>query len=173
MLLTCLPTGQKLFSCHVCSKAFSTKGSLKVHMRLHTGARPFKCPHCELRFRTSGRRKTHMQLHYKGDPQKTRKPTPRGSPEGPPVSLLSPSSSDSGVFIMNNSVLSGQLDQNLLQQGLVGQALLPASMSGKAAPAILILLLLLSVGVGIHNEFFGGGPPHLVTLRVYSWQYVQ
>lgn len=122
-------TGQKLFSCHVCSKAFSTKGSLKVHMRLHTGARPFKCPHCELRFRTSGRRKTHMQLHYKGDPQKARKPTPRGSPERPPVSLLSPSSSDSGVFIMNNSVLSGQLDQNLLQQGLVGQALLPASMS--------------------------------------------
>jgi hypothetical protein len=32
---------------------------------------------------------------------------------------------------MNNSVLTGQFDQNLLQQGLVGQAILPASVSGK------------------------------------------
>ncbi|KAM6219562.1 zinc finger protein 236 [Rhynchocyon petersi] len=123
-------TGQKLFSCHVCSNAFSTKGSLKVHMRLHTGAKPFKCPHCELRFRTSGRRKTHMQFHYKPDPRKARRPS-RSSSEGlPPVSVLgTTSSSDPSVFIMNNSVLSGQFDQNLLQQGLVGQAILPASMS--------------------------------------------
>ncbi|XP_062057802.1 zinc finger protein 236 isoform X3 [Lepus europaeus] len=123
-------TGQKLFSCHVCSNAFSTKGSLKVHMRLHTGAKPFKCPHCELRFRTSGRRKTHMQFHYKPDPKKARKPAAPGSSEGlQPVSLLSATSSDPSVFIMNNSVLTGQLEQSLLQQGLVGQAVLPASVS--------------------------------------------
>ncbi|XP_042638455.1 zinc finger protein 236 [Orycteropus afer afer] len=123
-------TGQKLFSCHVCSNAFSTKGSLKVHMRLHTGAKPFKCPHCELRFRTSGRRKTHLQLHYKPDPRRARRAAARGSPEGLPAgSLLSPSSADPGVFIMNSSVLAGQLEQNLLQQGLVGQAILPASVS--------------------------------------------
>ncbi|CAK7306383.1 Zinc finger protein 236 [Vulpes lagopus] len=123
-------TGQKLFSCHVCSNAFSTKGSLKVHMRLHTGAKPFKCPHCELRFRTSGRRKTHMQFHYKPDPKKARKPVTRSSSEGlQPVNLLSPASTDPNVFIMNNSVLTGQFDQNVLPQGLVGQALLPASVS--------------------------------------------
>ncbi|XP_027431698.2 zinc finger protein 236 isoform X11 [Zalophus californianus] len=123
-------TGQKLFSCHVCSNAFSTKGSLKVHMRLHTGAKPFKCPHCELRFRTSGRRKTHMQFHYKPDPKKARKPVTRSSSEGPqPVNLLTPASTDPSVFIMNNSVLTGQFDQNVLQQGLVGQAILPASVS--------------------------------------------
>uniref|UniRef100_A0A8C6QT85 Zinc finger protein 236 n=1 Tax=Nannospalax galili TaxID=1026970 RepID=A0A8C6QT85_NANGA len=122
-------TGQKLFSCHVCSNAFSTKGSLKVHMRLHTGAKPFKCPHCELRFRTSGRRKTHMQFHYKPDPKKARKPVTRSSSEGlQPVNLLN-NSTDPNVFIMNNSVLTGQFDQNLLQQGLVGQAILPASVS--------------------------------------------
>ncbi|XP_077916289.1 zinc finger protein 236 isoform X7 [Halichoerus grypus] len=123
-------TGQKLFSCHVCSNAFSTKGSLKVHMRLHTGAKPFKCPHCELRFRTSGRRKTHMQFHYKPDPKKARKPVTRSASEGlQPMNLLSPTSTDPNVFIMNNSVLTGQFDQNVLQQGLVGQAILPASVS--------------------------------------------
>ncbi|KAM9095903.1 zinc finger protein 236 isoform X3 [Sarcophilus harrisii] len=120
-------TGQKLFSCHVCSNSFSTKGSLKVHMRLHTGAKPFKCPHCDLRFRTSGRRKTHIQCHYKPDNKKVRKPMARSPNENlQPVNLLNSSSSDPNVFIMNNSV---QFEQNLLQQGLVGQAILPASMS--------------------------------------------
>lgn len=101
-------------------------------MRLHTGAKPFKCPHCDLRFRTSGRRKTHIQCHFKPEAKKTRKSTPRTSTEGlQPVNLLNTSSTDPNVFIMNNSVLTGQFDQNLLQQGLVGQAILPASMSGK------------------------------------------
>ncbi|XP_071593117.1 zinc finger protein 236 isoform X4 [Heliangelus exortis] len=123
-------TGQKLFDCHVCSNSFSTKGSLKVHMRLHTGAKPFKCPHCDLRFRTSGRRKTHIQCHYKTETKKSRKPATRTSTEAlQPVNLLNSSSTDPNVFIMNNSVLTSQFDQNLLQQGLVGQAILPASVS--------------------------------------------
>uniref|UniRef100_A0A670XPY7 Zinc finger protein 236 n=1 Tax=Pseudonaja textilis TaxID=8673 RepID=A0A670XPY7_PSETE len=123
-------TGQKLFSCHVCSNSFSTKGSLKVHMRLHTGAKPFKCPHCELRFRTSGRRKTHIQCHFKSEAKKARKAGSRAPAKGlQPVSLLNSSTNDPNVFIMNNSVLTGQFDQNLLQQSIVGQAILPASMS--------------------------------------------
>ncbi|XP_053570824.1 zinc finger protein 236 isoform X2 [Bombina bombina] len=137
--------GQKLFSCHVCSNSFSTKGSLKVHMRLHTGAKPFKCPHCDMRFRTSGRRKTHIQCHYKGDCKKIRKTMLRRhlpqtgaqisstatttSESLQPISLLNTSATDPNVYITNSSVLSSQFDQNLLQQGLVGQAILPASMS--------------------------------------------
>lgn len=103
-------------------------------MRLHTGAKPFKCPHCELRFRTSGRRKTHMQFHYKPDPKKARKPAARSSSEGPqPVNLLSPAPADPNVFIMNNAALSGPFEQSVLQQGLLGQAVLPASVSGEPA----------------------------------------
>ncbi|XP_073422598.1 zinc finger protein 236 isoform X3 [Dendrobates tinctorius] len=137
--------GQKLFSCHVCSNSFSTKGSLKVHMRLHTGAKPFKCPHCDMRFRTSGRRKTHIQCHYKSDAKKVRKSIVRRhlSQNSVPIpstasstgdslqsiNLLNSSATDPSVFITNSSVLSGQFDQSLLQQGLVGQAILPASVS--------------------------------------------
>ncbi|CAH2284599.1 zinc finger 236 isoform X1 [Pelobates cultripes] len=137
--------GQKLFSCHVCANSFSTKGSLKVHMRLHTGAKPFKCPHCDMRFRTSGRRKTHIQCHYKADSKKMRKPilrrhisqtvvpvsstTTTAAESLQPISLLNTSTADPSVFITNSSVLSSHFDQNLLQQGLVGQAILPASVS--------------------------------------------
>ncbi|KAM5158048.1 zinc finger protein 236 [Mantella aurantiaca] len=137
--------GQKLFNCHVCANSFSTKGSLKVHMRLHTGAKPFKCPHCDMRFRTSGRRKTHIQCHYKSDSKKVRKPVVRRHlPQATvsasstssstvdslqPINLLNTSATDPSVFITNSSVLSSQFDQSLLQQGLVGQAILPASVS--------------------------------------------
>lgn len=73
-----------------------------------------------------------MQFHYKPDPKKARKPVTRSSSEGlQPVSLLSPTSTDPNVFVMNNSVLTGQFEQNVLQQGLVGQAILPASVSGE------------------------------------------
>ncbi|KAF5919004.1 hypothetical protein HPG69_003639 [Diceros bicornis minor] len=89
------------------------------------------CSYCPKSFKKPSDlvRKTHMQFHYKPDPKKARKPVTRSSSEGlQPINLLNPSS-DPNVFIMNNSVLTGQFDQNLLQQGLVGQAVLPASMS--------------------------------------------
>ncbi|XP_056143099.1 zinc finger protein 236-like [Lampris incognitus] len=149
-------TGQKLFNCHMCNTSFSTKGSLKVHMRLHTGSKPFKCPFCELRFRTSGHRKTHIQCHYRpnNDGRKSKRTVSSASqanqgqePEtGPtqsqgqrqqqvapeavhPVSLFQSTNSDPNIYLPANQVLTGQFDQNLLQQGLVGQAILPASMS--------------------------------------------
>eukprot|EP00106_Octopus_bimaculoides_P013578 XP_014781020.1 PREDICTED: zinc finger protein 236-like [Octopus bimaculoides] len=65
--------GEKQFKCHICVSPFSTKGSLKVHMRLHTGAKPFKCPYCDQQFRTSGHRKSHMTSHLKSDTPKKRK----------------------------------------------------------------------------------------------------
>ncbi|XP_054898100.1 zinc finger protein 236-like isoform X2 [Poeciliopsis prolifica] len=150
-------TGQKLFSCHMCNTSFSTKGSLKVHMRLHTGSKPFKCPFCELRFRTSGHRKTHIQCHFRpnSDSRKSKRSSSAsaghsrhsqdsgtGQTGGPgqsqqpaaseplqPVGLLQTPSSDPSIYLPTSQVLSGQFDQNLLQPGLVSQAILPASMS--------------------------------------------
>nr|XP_061789717.1 zinc finger protein 236-like [Nerophis lumbriciformis] len=147
-------TGQKLVNCHMCNTSFSTKGSLKVHMRLHTGSKPFKCPFCELRFRTSGHRKTHIQCHLRanGESRKSKRPSPTstqacqtrdtehvgasGQDQPTPVpetlqsvGLLQTPNSDN-IFLPANQVLTGQFDQNLLQSGLVGQAILPASMSG-------------------------------------------
>uniref|UniRef100_A0A1A7X756 Zinc finger protein 236 n=1 Tax=Iconisemion striatum TaxID=60296 RepID=A0A1A7X756_9TELE len=147
-------TGQKLFSCHMCNTSFSTKGSLKVHMRLHTGSKPFKCPFCELRFRTSGHRKTHIQCHFRpnGDSRKSKRSSssggharqsqdsgqavasgqvqqPAASESLHSVALLQTSNSDPSIYLPANQVMTGQFDQNLLQPGLVGQAILPASMS--------------------------------------------
>lgn len=37
----------KLHECELCSKQFSSKGSLKRHMMMHSDKRPYKCHMCE------------------------------------------------------------------------------------------------------------------------------
>lgn len=127
-------------------------------MRLHTGSKPFKCPFCELRFRTSGHRKTHIQCHFRpnSDSRKSKRSasgtgqTGQGHDPGAgqgvapgqgqrsassealqPVGLLQTANSDPSIYLPASQVLTGQFDQSLLQPGLVGQAILPASMSGR------------------------------------------
>lgn len=113
----CLFVGDKNYKCHVCSSLFSTKGSLKVHMRLHTGAKPFKCPHCDQQFRTSGHRKSHIVSHLKEDAPKKRRSSARLA-NVPAVRLVDENdqqilaNGNSGIAL--NQVIN--VDQSQLQQ---------------------------------------------------------
>lgn len=85
------------------------------------------------------------------------------------MNLLNSASSDPNVFIMNNSVLTGQFDQNL--QGLVGQAILPASVSGRCwvghgpVTTLIYILLLCSTFSGrFYAVLF-----YTVTFLLFFW----
>ena len=46
-------TGEKLFICTGCGKAFCRGDELKVHTRTHTGEKPFTCKVCGKAFSVS------------------------------------------------------------------------------------------------------------------------
>ncbi|KAA0703564.1 Zinc finger protein 236 [Triplophysa tibetana] len=165
-------SGQKLFSCHMCNTSFSTKGSLKVHMRLHTGSKPFKCPLCDLRFRTSGHRKTHIECHVRPSDRKAKRSSstePQGGADDhsgpreqhssadaqPTLGLLQTSSTDPNIYIHGNPVLTGQYDSSLLQHGLVGQAILPATVSAGGELTVSLTEGLATLE-GIHLQLTSG-----------------
>ncbi|PWA21787.1 hypothetical protein CCH79_00018872 [Gambusia affinis] len=56
-------TGEKPFACSVCSRAFRQRQSMQSHMRTHTGERPFQCPVCGKRFSKQAQLKTHTVIH--------------------------------------------------------------------------------------------------------------
>jgi len=60
-------TGERPYICPYegCTKAFSERGNLKTHLRIHTGERPFKCTTkgCNSSFITRGHLKDHMRKH--------------------------------------------------------------------------------------------------------------
>uniref|UniRef100_A0A6P7GMG8 Zinc finger protein 26-like isoform X5 n=1 Tax=Diabrotica virgifera virgifera TaxID=50390 RepID=A0A6P7GMG8_DIAVI len=53
----------KPFTCEICTKHFSHRSHLKVHMMTHTGEKLFACEMCAKRFTYSSSLKIHMKKH--------------------------------------------------------------------------------------------------------------
>ena len=39
-------TGERPYSCQICSKAFADKSNLRAHVQTHSSSKPYPCKHC-------------------------------------------------------------------------------------------------------------------------------
>lgn len=51
------------FPCELCSKTFTTKVALRIHMRIHEDVKPFSCDICGKSFRQSSVATLHKRVH--------------------------------------------------------------------------------------------------------------
>ncbi|KAK9887300.1 hypothetical protein WA026_021608 [Henosepilachna vigintioctopunctata] len=51
------------YTCQICEKAFSQKGNLMRHLRMHEGVKPFTCELCGHKFAQKANLKKHLDAH--------------------------------------------------------------------------------------------------------------
>ena len=56
-------TKQKPYGCSMCTKSFSSKQELKIHMRVHTGEKPYSYSQCSKSFAHSSALRVHLRIH--------------------------------------------------------------------------------------------------------------
>ncbi|XP_059520993.1 zinc finger and SCAN domain-containing protein 5B-like [Myotis daubentonii] len=61
-------TGERPFQCLVCPKGFIQASDLRVHQRIHTGEKPFCCTVCEKRFTHKSTLRNHQRVHTQDKP---------------------------------------------------------------------------------------------------------
>ncbi|XP_076859866.1 uncharacterized protein LOC143512931 [Brachyhypopomus gauderio] len=56
-------SGEKPYHCRFCDKNFRQSSHLNVHVRIHTGEKPYSCPTCGKRFSDRSARNRHLKVH--------------------------------------------------------------------------------------------------------------
>ncbi len=57
-----IKTNQKPYECSLCTKSFSLKGDLEIHLRVQTGEKPYSCSQCIKSFSTLTNLKAHLKF---------------------------------------------------------------------------------------------------------------
>ena len=58
-------TGVKPYKCKICNKSFNDNGNLKAHLSRHEIEKKFKCLYCEKSYKSNGHLKEHIDFIHK------------------------------------------------------------------------------------------------------------